>query len=34
VRRLLEIIEAEMRVDMAMTGVTSIPAIDGSILAG
>jgi isopentenyl diphosphate isomerase/L-lactate dehydrogenase-like FMN-dependent dehydrogenase len=31
---LLEIIEAEMRVAMALTGVTKIPEIDGSILAG
>jgi L-lactate dehydrogenase (cytochrome) len=33
VTKLLEIIEAEMRVAMALTGVTSIPQIDRSILA-
>ena len=33
VARLLEIVEAEMRVAMALTGVTSAPAIDSSILA-
>jgi len=33
VAKLLEIIEAEMRVAMALTGVTSVPAIDRSILA-
>jgi L-lactate dehydrogenase (cytochrome) len=33
VTKLLEIIEAEMRVAMALTGVTSIPEIDRSILA-
>jgi L-lactate dehydrogenase (cytochrome) len=34
VTRLLEIIEAEMRVAMALTGVTKIAEIDRSILAG
>jgi len=34
VTHLLELIEAEMRVAMALTGVTSIDAIDGTILAG
>ena len=34
VAKLLEIIEAEMRVAMALTGVTSIPQIDRSVLAG
>jgi L-lactate dehydrogenase (cytochrome) len=34
VTKLLEIIEAEMRVAMALTGVTSVPAIDRSILTG
>lgn len=34
VTTLLGIIEAEMRVAMALTGVTSIPSIDRSILAG
>ena len=33
VATLLEIVEAEMRVAMALTGVTSIPQIDRSILA-
>ena len=33
VAKLLEIIEAEMRVAMQLTGVTTIPAIDRSILA-
>ena len=33
VAKLLEIIEAEMRVAMALTGVTSIAGIDRSILA-
>ena len=33
VTKLLEIIEAEMRVAMALTGVTSIPEMDSSILA-
>jgi len=34
VTKLLEIIEAEMRVTMALTGATSIPEMDRSILAG
>ncbi|HTU09915.1 MAG TPA: FMN-dependent L-lactate dehydrogenase LldD [Allosphingosinicella sp.] len=33
VAKLLEIIEAELRVAMALTGVTTIPEIDGSVLA-
>jgi L-lactate dehydrogenase (cytochrome) len=34
VARLLEIIEAEMRVAMALTGVTNVAAIDRSVLTG
>jgi len=33
VTKLLEIIEAEMRVAMALTGATTIPQLDRSILA-